>query len=182
VTAGLRSAWWPAWRTARAMPAAQVALRAVLVLTGVVAFALLPDRGGSLAGAAAWLVPVALPFAAVRPGSDAPAVVVGAAAVSWLVGYGGQLPPAAATMLLGTALYLHHLAAAFAAAAPPTAALDRRLLRRWSVPLLAGLAAAFAAAVAAYGSHQLPLSPVLEIAGVAAVLAASGLLVLLTRR
>ena len=179
---GLRAGWLQGWRTVRAMPVAQMALRGVLVLTGAVAFALLPDRGGSLAGVVALFVLVALPVAAARPGSDAPAVVVGAAALSWLVGYGGQLPPAAATVLLGAVLYVHHLTAAFAAAAPATALLDPRLLPHWSVPLLAGLATLGAAAVAAYGTHELPLSPVLQIAGLVGVLAATGLLVLLTRR
>jgi hypothetical protein len=177
----LLAGWRYGVRIFRAMPAAQVALRGLLVFTGVAAFALLPDRGGTLAGVAAWFALLALPVAAVRPASDASSVVLGGTAVSWLVGYGGHLPPAAATVLLGALLYVHHLAASFAAAVPATALLDRRLAAHWSVPLLAGLAALAAAAVAAYGTHELPLSPVLQIAGLAGVLTAAGLLVLLTR-
>lgn len=178
----LLAGWRDGVRTFRAMPPSQVSIRGLLVLTGVAAFALLPDRGGSLAGVAAWVALVALPVAAVRPDSDASAAVLGGAAVSWLAGYGGHLPSVTATVSLGALLYVHHLAAAFAAATPPTARLDPRLATRWSVPLLAGLAALAAAAVASYGTHELPLSPVLQIAGLAGVLAAVGLLVLLTHR
>jgi len=179
---GLLVGWRAGLRTFRAMPAVQVALRGLLVLTGVVAFALQPDRGVTLAGVAAWFALLAVPVAAVRPTSDASTVVLGGTGVAWVIGYGGHLPPAAATVLLGAVLYLHHVAASFAAAMPPTAMPDRRLAARWSVPLLAGLTALGAAAVTAYGTHELPLSPVLQIAGLAGVLAAAGLLVLLTRR
>ena len=59
---------------------------------------------------------------------------------------------------------------------------DRRLARRWAVPLLAGLLALPLAAAAAYGIHQLPLSTILQLAGLAGVLATAALIVLLTRR
>jgi hypothetical protein len=166
----------------RAMPVAQLAVRGLLVLTGVLAFALMPDRGGSLAGLAAWCGLAGVPVAAVLPGSDGAAAVLGGLGVSWIVGYGGHIPPLGPTALLGALLYVHHLAAAYAAATPPSALPDRRLARRWAVPLLAGLLALPSAAAAAYGTHQLPPSPVLQLAGLAGVLATAALIVLLTRR
>jgi hypothetical protein len=174
--------WRAGLRTFRAMPAAQIALRGLLVVTGVAGFALVPDRGASLAGIAAWIGLVSAPVAAVHPGSDAPSAVLGGTAIAWVAGYGGHLPPAAATVLLGTVLYVHHLVATLAAAAPATALLDPRLAGRWAVPLLVGLAALGAAAVAGYGTREVPLSPVLQIAGLAGVLATAGLLALLARR
>jgi hypothetical protein len=166
----------------RAMPVAQLAVRGLLVLAGVWAFALMPDRGSSLAGLAAWFGLAGVLVAAVRPGSDGATAVLGGLGVSWIIGYGGHTPPAGPTVLLGALLYVHHLAAAYAAATPPTALPDRRLARRWAVPLLAGLLALPPAAAAAYGTHQLPLSPVLQLAGLAGVLTTAALIVLLTRR
>jgi len=54
-------------------------------------------------------------------------------------------------------------------------------------PALGGAAAGWPAgpapaAAAAYGTHQLPLSPVLQLAVLAGVLATAALIVLLTRR
>ena len=178
----LRASWRDGVRVLRAMPVGQLGVRLLLVATGGLAFGLLPDRGGSLAGVVAWLGLVAVPAAAVRPGGDGPAVVVGGLAASWVIGYGGHLPPMGATVLLGALLYLHHVAAAYAAATPATAMPDRSVVRRWSVPLLAGLLALVAAAAAAYGTRQLPLSPVLQLAGLAGVLGIAGVVAVLARR
>ena len=158
------------------------ALRAVLALTGVAIFVLMPDRGGSLAGICAWLVLLSTPIAATMPATDAPLGLLLAAAVSWVAGWGGHLPPVAATLTLGAALYLHHLAATLAAATPSNATLDRSLLRRWTIPLVTGALGLVGAALAAYETDQLPLSLTLQFAGLAGVLAASAALVLLARR
>jgi hypothetical protein len=166
----------------RASSPAQRALRMLLVLTGLAVFTLEPDRGGSLAGVCAWIVVLAIPFAAALPASDAPLGLLLAGCVSWVAGWGGHLPPVSGTVLLGAALYLHHLAATLAAATPSHATLDPSLLRRWSIPLLAGAIGLLGAALAAYRTDQLPLSPVLQFAGLAGVLATAGALVLLSRR
>lgn len=178
----LRVRWRYFVKVVRAMPVSQLALRAALAATAVAAFTMLPDRGATLAGIAGWVALLAAPFAVVLPGSDAPVTVLGGIAVSWVVGYGGHVPPVADTVVLGALLYLHHVVAALAGSTPPTAFLDPALARRWSAPLLAGLAGLALGAAAAYGTHQLPLSPVLQIAGLVGVLVTAGVLVVLTRR
>jgi hypothetical protein len=166
---------------ARASSPSQRAVRTLIALTAILAFALEPDRGGTLAGIAAWLTLIAAPFAATIPGSDAPLGVLLPAAISWIAGYGGHLPPVAPTVVMAATLYLHHTLAALAAATPSNAALDRSLLRRWSLPLLAGATAITAAALLTYRTTQLPLNPVLQLAGLAGALATAALLVTLVR-
>jgi hypothetical protein len=169
-------------RALRASSPGQRALRVLIAVTAVVAFGLQPDRGGSLAGIAAWLILLVTPFAVAGPASDAPLGLLLCAAVSWVVGWGGRLPPVAPTVLLGAALYLHHLAAALAAATPSNAALDRSLTRRWTLPFLAGGIGLAGAALAAYRTSQLPLSPVIQLAGLVGVLVSAALLAVLARR
>lgn len=167
--------------TVRASSPSQRALRALIALTAILAFALEPDRGGTLAGLLAWLTLIAAPFAAAIPATDAPLAVLLPAAISWVTGYGGQLPPVAPTVAMAAALYLHHTLAALAAATPSNAALDRSLLRRWTLPLATGALAITAAALLTYRTTQLPLSPVLQLAGLAGALATAALLVTLVR-
>jgi hypothetical protein len=160
----------------------QRALRGLLALTALAAFTLEPDRGLTLAGIAAWTIVLTVPLVVAMPGGDAPLGVLIAATVSWLAGWGGELPPVATTVLLGAVLYLHHVTAALAAAMPASATLDRSLLRRWSIPLLAGALGLLIAALAAYRTTQLPLSPTLQLAGLIGTLLTAGLLALLARR
>jgi hypothetical protein len=181
MTAGLRDLATRLAAGLRASSPSQRAVRTILALTAVLAFALEPDHGGTLAGVTAWLTLLAAPFAATIPATDAPLAVLLPATISWITGYGGHLPPVAPTLAMAATLYLHHTLAALAAATPSNAALDRSLLRRWTLPLLTGAAAITAAALLTYRTTQLPLSPVLQLAGLAGALATTALLVSLVR-
>src|SRR5439155_12305343 len=106
----------------RAMPSVQLALRGLLAGTG--ALALLLAAGGRTVDPSL-LVLLAVPAllaAVVRPAGAGPAVVLGAAATAWIVGYGVAAAPLGSTLVLAAVLYLHHLTAALLAAVPPTAA------------------------------------------------------------
>jgi hypothetical protein len=167
---------------ARATSAGHRAVRTLVLLTGVVIFAVEPDHGGTLAGAVAWVVLLIAPFAATLPASDAPLGLLLAGVISWVAGWGGHLPPVAPTLVLGAALYLHHLGATLAAASVAHATFDRALIRRWTLPLVTGALGLAAAALAAYRTEQLPLSPVLQFAGLVGVLTTAGAIVVLARR
>lgn len=178
----MRELWAQARRAVETSSPGQRALRALLAATALAAFLVQPDRGASLAGVAAWMILLATPFAVTMPASDAPLGVLLAALVSWLAGWGGQLPPVAGTVLLGAALYLHHVTATLAGAVPTEATLERTLLRRWSVPLAAGAVGLLGTALLAYRTSELPLSPLVQVAGLVGVLLSTATLVLLARR
>ncbi|MFL6130722.1 MAG: hypothetical protein ACJ73E_16870 [Mycobacteriales bacterium] len=166
---------------ARRWSATTLALRLTLLATGALALALAPDGRFGVPGAIAAAGVLGLLFAVPEPQGAGPAVVLGAAALSWAARHGSGSPPVGLTLLLAVLLAVHHQAAALAAALPVTARVDRRLLARFGghvalVLGLSGLLAGLALGLARPGG-----SVPLELAGLTGAVVATAVLVLLGR-
>jgi hypothetical protein len=155
-------------------------LRALMAVTGTGALS-----GGLGAGGLPLIAAVAgalgLLAALVRPGGHGPGVVIGGAAVAWLLRYGVDQPPVAGTVALALALALHHQAATLAAALPVRCRVHRDVLIRFARH--GGLVLALTAVVAAVvlGIARPGGSVALEVLGLAAAVAATTVPVLLSR-
>jgi hypothetical protein len=134
-----------------------------------------------LPGLFALVAAPALVAAAIEPAGIGPTVVLGAAALAWVLRYGSDPAPAEATLLLALALYLFHTSAALAGAMPPTARIEPAVLLRWALHTVValGLAGGLAAAVYALGRPSGSVS--LELAGIVAVLVAAAVPAVLGR-
>jgi hypothetical protein len=161
--------------------AVTVTLRAVLLASGVVALVLAP--GGRLLGpgVVALVGALGLLVAVARPDGPGPAVVLGAASLAWVIRYGTSPPPVVPTLLLAAALAMHHQAAALDAALPPTARVDPAVLLRFGAHAAVVLALSSGTALVALGVARPGGSVPLELAGFAAAVAATAVLVALAR-
>jgi len=166
----------PELELVRRWSALTVVLRATLLVTGAVAVVLAP--GGRLLGLPGLLVLVGalgLLGAVTVPDGAGPAVVLGACAAAWAARYGTHPPPLPQTLLVASALAVHHQAAALAAVLPPTARTDRAVLRRFGSHGVVVLALSAAVAVLALGVARPGGSVPLELAGLAAAVLAAAL-------
>ncbi|MGY1843545.1 hypothetical protein [Modestobacter sp. SYSU DS0875] len=116
---------------------------------------------------------VALGAAVVAPGSTAPAVLIGVAALSWLAG--GDAGAWGRLTALAFALAVVHATAALAAVTPRTARVPARLLLRW-VGWAAGATAGGALAVAVAGLLPVPPAVPTTVAALVGLAAAGGAL------
>jgi hypothetical protein len=157
--------------TLRAMPAAQLLLRAVLVIVGVIAVLLLDQPWESGAGFMAVVALIGLIATLVIPDSSAPGFTMGALVFAWVLAYGlrGD-PPVANTVGLAVALYLLHTGAALAGAMPPTARPDGQLIVRWCTQASVTVVASAAVVGIGYGVGRLQGSLTLELLGLAGAL------------
>lgn len=157
--------------TVRAMPAAQLLLRVVLAVVGVVAVLLLNQPWATGAGFMAVLALMGLAATIMVPDTIAPGFTMGALAFAWLLGYGlhGD-PPVVNTVGLAVALYLLHTGAALAGAMPPTARPDGQLVVRWCAQASVTLVASAVVIGIGYGVGRLQGSLTLEMLGLAGVL------------
>ncbi len=116
----------------RVIPAAQVALRVVLLATGGVALGL-AQGGWSMPGGLVVLVGAAALYGSLAaPEGVLPGMVVGAVLLAWLLRWGlHDAAPVAGTVVLAVLLYLFHTTAALLAALPPAARVGRAVLVRW---------------------------------------------------
>ncbi|HVX43212.1 MAG TPA: hypothetical protein VHC49_04990 [Mycobacteriales bacterium] len=171
------------WRTFRAMPAQQLGLRGAFFALGIAALAIPIPYWPSVPGVLAVFGFLILLVATAAPSGIAPSVVLGFAAVEWIIGYGWRDDPNHyLTVALAAVLYLVHTTGALCAAMPPTARCERVLLVRWfttSGLVLLGFAVVVAIV---YGIGQLPGSLPLELAGFLGVLAVVAVPVWLARR
>lgn len=147
--------------------------RVALAVAGLVALALpLPAPtilGVGVTGAGV----LALGYSVARPGSTAPAVVIAAATISWLVTPPGHLQ-AGRLALLALAVTVVHSAAALAAVVPPRGRVPAAVLGRWGAWTAgaAGLGIAVVAATA-LPSGAVPPGPVTVAALAALAIAAA---------
>lgn len=118
---------------------------------------------------------VGVGVAVVHPYGAGPAVVLGAAAITWAAGNG--LPSVPRTLLLTVLLAVHHQAAALATVLPVTARVDRRLLVRAGRHLGVVLALSGLVAVLALGIARPGGSVLLELVGLAAAVVVTAALV-----
>ena len=154
------------WRTVRAMPAQQLALRGLLALLGVAGFVILDQPWGSLSGFITVVGLIALLATVQFPDSGAPVMVLGAMVAEWLIAYGLRgSPPVARTLLLAADLYLVHTLAALCAAMPPTSRADAQLYLRWSGHVAVTFLATGVVAGIGYAVGLLPGSLTLELVG-----------------
>jgi hypothetical protein len=155
-------------------------LRALLILAGVGAL-VLAAWGGGVPLVAAVLGGFGLLSAAGNPGGMGPGIVLGGAALAWVLHYGADAPPLAGTAVLALLLALHHQAAALAAALPVRARVERALLVRFARhgALVLGLTAAVGVVV--LGLARPGASVPLELLGVAAAVVAVTVPVVLSR-
>jgi hypothetical protein len=169
-------------RGLRQVPAPQLALRALLLLTGAAALMIAP--GGRLVppGLVALVAAPALFGGVVNPDGQGPAVVAGAAAAAWTIRYGVSSPPFDATLAVAGALVLHHSTAALCAAMPATSRVEPGVVLRWAGQVGTVLAVAGGVAAAARLVGRSSASVPLELAGIAAVVLAVAVPVLLFRR
>jgi hypothetical protein len=168
-------------RRLREVPPVQLALRALLLLTGAAALLIAPGGRLVLPGVLALAAVPALLAAVVRPDGQGPAVVLGAAAGAWTIRYGVAAPPWDATLAVAGALAVHHATAALCAAMPPTSRTEPAVVLRWAAHVGAVLALGGAVAVAVRLLGRPAASAPLEIAGVAAVVLVVAVPVLLAR-
>jgi hypothetical protein len=174
--------WWARLtRSVRVMPPPQLAVRAIILGSGVGALAL--ASGGHLLGTGliALIVLPAAVGAAVQPGGPAAALVLTGAATAWVLRYGLDRPNLGLAATEAGLLYLHHLGTALIAELGPRASLTGAVLRRWCLhaATVLGLTAAVAAVLAAVG-HPAGSTP-LELLGVAAAAVLAAALVALSR-
>jgi hypothetical protein len=159
---------------------AGLALRALLFAAAAGALAL-PAVGGGLP-----LVPVVVGLlgllsAVIRPGGAGPAVVIGGAALGWILRYGTGAAPVLGTVLLALALAVHHQCATLAAAVPPGARIDRSILVRYGRYGGFVLALSVVVGVLALAAAPPAGSAPLELLAVAAVVVVVLVPVLLSR-
>jgi hypothetical protein len=169
-------------RRLREVPVTQLALRALLLLTGAAAVLIAPGGRLVLPGVVALIAVPALLSALVRPGGPGPAVVLGAAAGAWTIRYGLAAPPLDATLAVAGALAVHHATAALCAAMPVTARVEPAVVLRWAGQLAAVLALGGAVAAAVRLLGRSAASVPLELTGIAAVVLVAAVPVLLARR
>jgi hypothetical protein len=157
--------------TVRAMPAAQLLLRVVIVIVGVAAVLSLNQPWESGAGFMAVVALVGLLATIVAPHGAAPGFTMGVLVFAWILAYGlrGD-PPVANTIGLAVTLYLLHSAAALAGAMPPTARPDGQLIVRWCAQASITLVASAVVIGIGYGMGRLQGSLTLELLGLAGVL------------
>lgn len=158
-----------------------VLLRLLLLGTGGAALAIAPAGRFGGPGVVALVGVLGLLGALAQPHGVGPAIVLGAATLSWVVRYGTDAPPIGRTMLLATLLVVHHHAAALGAALPVTARVDRRVLVRFGTHLALVLALSGLLAVLALGVARPGGSVPLELTGLAAAVLATAVLVGLGR-
>ena len=136
--------------------------RAALLVAGLAAL-LLPAPALTILGIGLTVVGlVALGAAVLQPGSAAPAVVIAAAALSWLAGpSSGGLRLAA----LALAVSLVHASAALAAVVPAGARVPAPVLLRWLSGATAAAAAGVAVVVVAeqLGGRAAPVLPTVVV-------------------
>jgi hypothetical protein len=155
-------------------------LRGLVIVAGLGAL-VLAAWGGGLPVAAAVLGGFGLLSAAANPGGMGPGVVLGGAALAWVLRYGADPPPVAGTAALTLLLALHHQSAALAAALPVRATVERALLVRFARhgALVLGLTAVVGAVT--LGLARPGGSVPLELLGVAAAVIAVTVPVVLSR-
>lgn len=154
------------WRTTRAMPGLQLALRGLVAVLGVAGFVILDQPWASVSGVLTVIGLLALIGTVLLPDSAAPAVVLGVMVAEWLIAYGLRgSPPVGRTIALAADLYLVHTVAALCGALPPTARLERQLVVRWSGHVALTAVASAALIGIGYAVGQLPGSLTLELIG-----------------
>lgn len=161
---------------------AVLAIRALVVVSGIAALLVAPGGEFVVAGMICTVGAVGLVSGAVRPDGGGPAFLLAAAALAWIVRYGQQPPSAAATLGLALAMAVHHQAAALAAALPETAAVDRAVLVRFGLHAAVVLALSGAVAVLALAAGRPAGSVPLELSGLVAVVLIVAVPVILSRR
>jgi hypothetical protein len=146
--------------------------RSTVLAAGLAALAL-PLPAATVLGVALTLTGlIALGLSVVRPGSAAPAVLIAAAALSWLSTPAGH-GHAVRLVALAFALAVVHSSAALAAVLPARAAVPAGLLLRWAgwtaaaTALGAGLVAGIPAVVAAAPPGWTSVAAVLGIGALA---------------
>lgn len=148
--------------------------RLALVLAGLAALVLPLPAPDLLGGGLTLIGLLALGISAVRPGSTAPAVVIAAAAVSWLSTPDGD-GHAARLAGLALALALVHASAALAAVVPARARVPLGLAARWAgwTAAATALGAGLMAGVSRFPASAGPVWPtvvaVLAVAALAAL-------------
>ena len=159
----------------RSMPREQLALRAVLMVLGIVGAVLLDQPWGSPAGVLAVMALLGVLLTTFLPDTGAPAFAIGALVLAWLLAHGlNGSAPVGNTLGLAAVLYLLHTGAALCAAMPPTARLDGQLLTRWTGHVALTLVGSAVVIGIGYGVGRLPGSLTLELVGlVGAVLVIS---------
>lgn len=153
----------------RTVPAAQLGLRAVLLVTGAVALVLatqwrVPQAPLAVTAGAALLVVV------VAPASSAPLAVMAVVSANWVLHF-SEAPPIARTAVLALVLYLFHTTAALCGAVPVTARLDPALLRSWYRSALGVLGGSVLVGVVAYAVDRQPSAVWLDVVGLLGVIA-----------
>lgn len=154
--------------------------RIALVAAGLAALALPLPAPDLLGGGLTVIGLIALGLAVVRPGSTAPAVLIAAAALSWLsTPDGGQHGIRLAGLAL--ALAVVHTSAALAAVVPVRARIPAGLLARWAGGTVVATAVG-AGLVAGVGAIPATVGPVWPtVVAVLAVTVLAGLAVTGTR-
>jgi hypothetical protein len=167
----------------RVMPAAQVALRVVLLTTGGVAL-YLAQGGWSMPGGLVVLVGVAALFGSLAaPESVGPGIAVGAAALAWLLRWGLHDPvPATDTVVLAVLVYLFHTTAALLAALPPAAEVVSTVLVRWYSRALGVSLLTVLFGLVAMLAGRASGGMLVDLLGLAGVVVLAAVPVLLTRR
>jgi hypothetical protein len=167
----------------RGTPRSQLLLRVLLLLDGGAALALSAEAGTLPGRAVVFLGAVALVASLAAPAGLAPAGVVAAAVLGWVLRYGlhGQVP-AAATVVLAVVLYLFHDLAALVAALPPTAPVGRDVLGRWYAVSLAVAVVTVPVGVAVLVADGVEGGRAVDLLGMLGVVALAGVPVLLARR
>lgn len=164
----------------RVMPAAQVALRVVLLVSGGASLVLAQGRWALPGGLAVLLGAAALLGTVLAPESPGAGMVVGAAVVAWVLRWGvHQHVPAVPTVLLAVLLYLCHTTAALLAVLPPVATVDRAVLVRWYLRALAVSASAVLLGAVALATGRVAGGILVDLLGLVGVVVLAGIPVLL---
>jgi hypothetical protein len=166
----------------RRWSAVALLLRLAMLGTGAVALAVASAGRFGVVALVALVGGLGLLVGVAQPQGHGPTLVLTVAALCWAAQYGGDAPPVPATLLLAVLLAVHHQAAALAAALPVTARVDRRLLARFGTHLALVLALSGLLAVPALGLARPGGSVPLEVAGLAAAVVATAVLVAAGRR
>lgn len=175
--------WSGSFAVFRVMPAAQVALRVVLVATGGVALGL-AQGGWSMPGGLVVMVGAAALYGSLAaPEGALPGMVVGAVVLAWLLRWGlHDTAPVAETVVLAVLLYLFHTTAALLAALPPAARVDRAVMVRWYSRAFGVSLLAVVFGLAAMTTDRASGGLLVDLVGLAGVIVLAAVPVLLTHR
>lgn len=179
----LAQRWRVLFAVFRVMPAAQVALRVVLLATGGASLVVAQGAWGIPGGLVELVGAVALLGTVAAPESSGAGMVIGAAALTWLLRWGlHESAPMATTLVLAVLLYLFHTTSALLAVLPPGARIAPAVLTRWYSRVAGVLLLGVLFGVVALAVGRVAGGIGVDLLGLVGAVALVAVLVLLARR